>query len=391
MDEIELPETTAYKRPGAVAVTALRVLARFTVMLLVLLAVDLVIVAAFPTGDYEADWRMPRTLPTSRVVPFIEHIERSSAAEVEPVVVFLGASPTWGDAVRDDGETVPAAYRRAAAADGGQLRTYNLASNGQLLGDMYFVANRVAGSADLLFVQLTYHGFNEVWREGVAQRYPELSALLGVPVDAELASVLGAEPTHRPDLTGAADRWLQRRWALYGMRDVIAGEILGATPERRLYERWEMVAMPEFAGTEERIPSGKSFEMLEPDEQMLVLDEFSAAADFRLDREDSEVRILDRLSADLADEGTRTVFYISPLNIEALESFEMLDRELYEANVAPIRDIVESQGHVFLDLNEDSVIPASAFADINHTTAEGSELVAAELWRLTRDMVEATP
>jgi hypothetical protein len=391
MDEIELPQTTAYRLPGSAAVTARRVITRFAVMLIVLVAVDLVVSATFAAEDYENDWRMPRALPTSRIVQFIAHIERPSAADTAPVVAFLGASPTWGDAVREDRETVSAAYRRAATADDQRLRAYNLASNGQLLGDAYFIAQRVADDTNLLMVQLTYHGFNGAWREGAARRYPELSDLLGVPIDDELAVVLGTEPAHRPDLTGTADRWLQRRWALYGMRDAIAGEVLGATPERRLFQRWETLASPEFAGEEERIPSGEPFEMLEPDEQMIVLDEFAAAGEFQVDPDDSEVLMLERLASDLAESGTRTVFYISPLNVEALESFDLFDRELYEENVGPLREIVESRGHLFLDLNEDARIPASAFADINHTTAEGSELVAAELWRLTRNLIEVAP
>lgn len=391
MDDVARPEPVAYKHSESVSITARRVVVRFAVLALALVIVDFAVAKAFPLPDYEADWRMPRALPTSQLAPFVDHVERSAALGSAPVIAFVGASPTWGDAVANDGETVPAGLRRAAAEAGSDAVVFNLASNGQLLGDSYFVARRVADDADLLFVQLTYHGFNSEWRQGATGRYPELPRLLGVPVDAELADVLGVGASPAPDITGKADRWLQGHWRLYGMRDAIAGEVLGATPEKRLFQRWETIALPEFAGEEERVPSGEPFEMLDPDEQMIMLDEFAAAGEFAVDPGDSEVLMLERLAADLAESGTRTVFYISPLNVEALESFDLFDRELYEENVGPLREIVESQGHLFLDLNEESEIPASAFADINHTTAEGSELVADELWRLTRDLIEAAP
>jgi len=389
MDDVERSERPAYRHLGPGAITARRVAVRFAVLALALIAVDLAVASTFPAGDYEADWRMPRELPTSQLAPFVEHVERTAASDQRPAVVFLGASPAWGEAVAEASQTVPAAYEREALAAGSDARVYNLASNGQLLGDVYFVARRVADDTDLLVVQLNYHGFNGEWRRGAKSRYPELPALLGVPVDDELASALEIEPSRRPDIAGDADRWLRAHWGLYGARDSIAASAFGATPEKQLFERWELLTTPDFAGEEDVVQSGRPFEELDPDQQMRVLDEFAAAADFELDPRDSEVRMLERLSADLAASKTRTVFYISPLNIEALESFDMLDRERYAANVAPLRKIVEANGHRFLDLNEDSDLPASAFADINHTTAEGSELVAAELWRRTQDSVVA--
>ena len=61
--------------------------------------------------------------------------------------------------------------------------------------------------------------------------------------------------------------------------------------------------------------------------------------------------MLERLAADLEESGTHAVFYISPLNVEALKSYELFDEKRYARNVAPAARIVESHGHRFLDLN----------------------------------------
>ncbi|HSK48010.1 MAG TPA: hypothetical protein VLA05_08420, partial [Coriobacteriia bacterium] len=128
----------------------------------------------------------------------------------------------------------------------------------------------------------------------------------------------------------------------------------------------------------------------EPDAQMLVIDEFASAGDYRLDPRDSEVRVIERLASDLQQDGKRAVFYLSPLNVEALRSFDLYDEKRYRQNVDPLRRIVEARGHRFIDLNDESAIPSAAFADVNHTTEAGSRLVAERLWAATKDLVAAS-
>jgi hypothetical protein len=320
-------------------------------------------------------------MPTASLTAYVTDLESQPEESDRRTLAFIGASPLWGYAVSDERYTIPAALERYAESKGVGVRAHNLACNGQLLGDSYFIAKRVADDADLLVIQLTYHGFNGEWREGATQRFPELPTMLGVRVDPDLSQILGCEPSHSPDVTGSIDRWLAARWRLYGARDMSAAATFGSSPEKRLFERWEVLAQPDFAGDEEHVPSGQSFDSLDPDEQMLIIDEFAMAGEFEIDEDDSEVRMLARLSKELAASGMQAVFYISPLNTEALESFDLFDRELYAANVISLRAIVEGEGHTFVDFNEGEQIPSDAFADINHTTAEGNEIVAGKLWQ----------
>lgn len=356
-----------------------RLIVRILSFVLVLGGVDAVVGKYLPEPDPSAGGRMPRTLPTSALPGFVRHVERDSRPPKLRAVAFIGASPAWGDAVREDSLTVPAQFERIATARGGSTRVYNLACNGQLVGDSYFVARRVADDVDLVVVQLTYHSFNPAWREGTRQRYPELPRMLAVSVDAQSSRVLGCEQSPKADLTGAVDRWLQANWRLYGARDRLMGVTVGSTPESALFERWQMLTMPGFEGEQEYVPAGSPFDELSPDEQMLAMDEFSSAGVFNLDEDDSEVLMLDRLCEDLASEGVRAVFYMSPVNKEALESFGLFDAEQYEANVSVLRAIVAKHGHQFIDMNTEATFPSSAFADINHTTADGSRMVAEEL------------
>ncbi len=378
LDEAE-PDSA---RPKAATASAVRVALRFAACVLALAAVDATVSRFVPAPDFSRDWRMPRALPTSELLPAVEDLESTACDAKSPVVVFLGASPTWGDAVDEARDTVPASFGRAAREGTSSPIVYNLAANGQLVGDGYFIARRVEDDADLLFVQLTYHAFNADWREQERIRYPELPGLLGVPMNADLAAVLDIDPTRRPDVTGMFDRGLRSTWRLYGARDALASRLLGATPEMCAREGWQRLLDPALADAEKDDTGLTPVEELPPDRQMMIIDEFAAAADFRVRTTDSETRMLERLATALAQADTRTIFYMAPINIDALESYEAFDWTRYAENVATLRRIVEAKGHRFHDLNTGLSLPSSAFADISHTTAAGNNLVGAELWRL---------
>jgi len=365
---------------------------RFAACAVALLLLDAALTAYLRPGDvrYDKSWRMPRTLPTSELPRAVEAIEHQTTRSSRPVVVFVGASPAWGDAVATGSQSVPARFSEASAKASLPVDVYNLASNGQLLGDAYFIARRMSGDADVLYVQLTYHNFNPAMRDGTTRRYPELASMLGVRVSRRLASILGADATPRADVTGAVDRWLRAHWVLYETHDQLAAKLLGSTPETRLRAEWESLLAPEgWEGELQREPSGLSFDELPPEEQTLVLDEFAATGEFDLRASDPELRTLTLLAEELKASGTRTVFYISPLNATALTDNGLFDRARYRRNVARIRAAAEASGHTFVDMNSATPLPSSAFADLNHTTGDGSVAAAAMLLDLSRAQLEA--
>jgi lysophospholipase L1-like esterase len=76
------------------------------------------------------------------------------------------------------------------------------------------------------------------------------------------------------------------------------------------------------------------------------------------------------------------VFFLSPLDMEILEGFGVLDRKQYNANSAAIRAVVERHGLTFVDWNQPKLtLPSSAFADMTHTTDAGSALFAKRLYK----------
>jgi len=348
-----------------------------------LVLIDLLVAHYLRPGQhYDADWRLPRTQAMSALPGYVGHIESLRPDKQRPRVLFLGASPTWGEMNSDRHHTYSADFERTAHAAGAAARVYNLGADGALVADQYFIADRLAAHADLLGIQLTYHTFNPAARIDGATRFSELPRMLGEPVSTRVANVLGIDRTQPFNLNGAVDRTLDRHWLLFREHDELATRLFGRPFRDELYRRWQ-----ELSGSEPKklplapaLAKNTRFDLLDPARQTEIVERYADFANFHIRRNDSELRMLDLLCARL--EGRHAVFFMSPLNLGALESFGVFDQRLYSANVAIIRAVVEKHGLTFIDWNQPGrELPSALFADATHTTDQGSAVFARRLYR----------
>ncbi|MGD0998362.1 MAG: hypothetical protein ABR941_08625 [Thermoleophilia bacterium] len=369
---------------GGRRLTLPHLLVRLFVMLAALAALDAGINAyQHNSHRYDDDWRLPVTMPMAELPGYVDHIVGLPRDASRPVVLFLGASPTWGAMNSDSHHTYPAVFGRTARAAGVDARVYNLGADGALVSDDYFIADRLAGSADLMVVQLTYQTFNPAARIAGDLRFPELPRVLGEPVSGQVASTLGITRTRPFNLSGAVDRTLGRFWTLFREHDALAARLFGRPPQEELFARWQKLTRtaPRQLKAVAPPPVNVAFDDLEPSEQELIVHRYSDYSHFRISPADSEMRMLDLLCADLQRRHTRAVFFLSPLDREVLEGSGVLNRKQYDANAAAIRAVVERHGLTFIDWNQPGLaLPSSAFADMTHTTDAGSALFARRLY-----------
>lgn len=370
---------------GPERLTASRLIVRFVVMVAALLLIDLLVAHYLKPGQsYDADWRLPRTQSMSALPGYVDHIEGLRRDVQHPRVLFLGASPTWGEMNSDRHHTYSAAFARTARAAGTDARVYNLGADGALVADDYFIADRLAGHADLLGIQLTYHTFNPAARIDGAERFSELPRMLGEPVGAQVAKTLAIHSTPLFNLSGTVDRTLDRHWLLFREHDELATRLFGRPLSDELFARWRTMT----EGGSEKLPLAPSlrrntpFDRLDPARQTEIVERYANFANFHLQKGDSELRMLDLLCARLERRHANAFFFMSPLNLGALEGFGVFDHRLYSANVAIIRAVVEKHGLTFIDWNQPrKELPSSLFADATHTTDHGSAVFARRLYR----------
>jgi hypothetical protein len=362
-----------------------RLVVRFCAMIVTLVAIDLLVTAYLaPKHDYDADWRLPREQSMSALPGYVEHIENLHRDSHRPVVLFLGASPTWGEMNSDRHHTYPAAFALVAHSAGNDVRVYNLGANGELVSDQYFIADRLAAHSNLMAVQLTYHTFNPRARRSGLQRFPELPRILGEAVSPQVARTLDIDRSRPFNLSGAVDRLLGRYWTLFGEREELTTRIFGRPLRNELYTRWQKVthSSPAQAPQVSRLPRNISFDELDPSRQTAIVERYADLSNFRIRRGNSELRMLELLCGRLERAHVHAAVFISPLDLSALRDFQVFNRSQYDANAALIKAVVERHGLTFIDWNQPrSELPRSSFADLTHTTDAGSALFARRLYR----------
>jgi len=384
------------ERPGF---SLRRLIVRVVVCVLALAVLDRLIAPSFaPPAAYLHAYRLPRVAPTTALADYVGAIDLAArAVDHPPIAIFLGASPTYGHRIKDSRNTFPYAYASAAASAGVHVTAFNLAANGDFVGDYFVLSKRLTADADIVFVQLTYHTFSPVARQGLGIRYPELPAVLGVSLTPTEAALLGEKANDTAAASSAAPPafggFLSRWWTLWRERDLIDRRLFGGSPRDALARAVARVTGSAGASAttsatilpEDDAEDGfASFDSLSPGKQMVVLARYAEQSSFTVDPTDSEVVLLDRLASDLAAAHKKAVFYMGPLNQEVIDFYQLIDPAQYRSNMAILRATVERHGFRLIDHNTDkAALPRADFADISHTTDAGGAAFGALLLKDT--------
>lgn len=364
--------------------TARRVAIRLAVALLALAALDAAVVRTLPAPDYERAYRLPRTQSTTAMGGLVRHLDATASDGRAIRAAFLGASPTWGHRVRDARHTWPEAWEAAARATGADAAAYDLACNGQLIGDERVIGERVADDVDVVFVQLTYHTFKPR-AAATSMRFPELPRLLGASLPADERARLGIGSDAPSALSAPVARVLQAHWALYAGREQLDARLFGGTPRDVLAGKQDSQGADTLGG------GFASFDALDPARQMVVVSQYAEESSFTLGADDPQVRELAALARSLKAHGVKAVFYLSPLNRQLVEDYQLLDAAQYARNVAVLRAAVTPSRFPFVDYNSGRVrFGSELFADVDHTTDAGAVAVGRALFADTRRYVFAT-
>lgn len=371
--QLEPPPETAPRSLGAGRV-GLRLLS----FLLALICLDLVARALWTPQiqqDYTAAYRLPEDLET----PFLNNYLRAIRDHEPSKIVFLGSSPTYGVNIQNPERTYPEVLEGALKAEGLQAEVFNVAAKGYLMSDVHFVLKSLVQDVQMVYLQLNYHTFSPRLLSQTAMRHPEIPEQLGVSVSSAEARALGLRPSPRVNLNQPLRALLQRHWFLYGQRAELAHLWLGDTPEAWVYHR--------FFKQENEEHSFKPFYELKPARQTFMVKRYAQNVDFEVDADNVELRFLRRSLELLKAHGVPTVVFMAPINVDALNFYELFHAQQYRDNVAQIQQVVEGQGFQWVDVNLSDPLPEDMFADISHTLNEGGSHFGQSLYQQSREVL----
>lgn len=353
-----------------------RLLRRVAFFILTLASVDLAMVAFLPP--------LVMTLPGERLpsdretvmLPFWLDILKQPATASK--VVFLGSSPTWGTAMPEAATTYPArfAVHWNQAHPTHPVQAYNLAAKGFLAADLNYVLASALPDGDAFVIQLNYHTFSPALLATTPIRHADLPERLGMHVSYEDAKRLGMRPSPLLNLNTPLRQGLRQSWRFYREREAWLAAWLGTSPEQWLYTRF----FPAAAASDDDSPSLVPFYDLKPARQLYIMQRYRQNASFELQDDNTELYFVRRMLAQLRQAHKPAVVYVAPINLEALDYYEALDRAQFRRNLDKIRAVVEQAGFHWVDLNAHP-FSEDVFADVSHTLPAGGDQVGKALVR----------
>lgn len=366
---------------------ATRFLSRFGAFLLTLVLVDLLGPKLMPVKDQTGPVENYR-LPDNQETGFLQSlIDQQRADQGRPRITFLGSSPTYGVTIQNPAYTYPASFAAYFRKSHPQSSVYNFAAKGFLAADLNYLMRATINQTDAYVIQLNYHTFSPKLLSGTPIRHPDLPERLGTGVTLEEAKLIGTRPTPLFNWNAAIRQQLRAHWWFYRERERLALQFLGQSPERWFYDKFfpqaKADASPESDANAEEAPESKPFYELKNARQVYIVKRYAENATYELTDENIEWRFVRQMLKQLKAQNKPAVFFIAPINADALRFYEVMDWKQYQRNIAKLKQSIEAEGFGFIDINISQPLPEDLFADISHTLDEGGKSFGPMLYRLS--------
>lgn len=349
-----------------------------------------------PPQNFENFYRFPENSEHLFLPELVGHIKNAAAPKQRrSIIIFSGSSPTYGHKIKDARNTYPFAFAKCLTKlknpHAENTLIYNTASDGQLVSDQYYIIKSLIHAGDFFFIQLNYHTFNPRTLRETVIRHKEMPEMLGVPVTASEAAILNRRPSPFFSLNTHLQYTLKKHSALYREREMFAERLFKGKPEDAIYRLYEKMRGKESTKNDAAITeSTLPFSALKPAQQMVIVKRYSERCEFNIEESNSEIFFLKEMMALLKKGKKHAVFFITPLNREALDAYEVMDWKKYNKNADFIARLVTQNSFLFLDFNKKHYYSENLFFDISHMLDTGGKIVGKDLFFDTKAELEKT-
>lgn len=343
---------------------------------------------ALPDLDtpFQSQYRLPLD-QESLLLPYYVRFIHQQSEQGKHNIIFLGASPTYGVNIKDPKNTYPYAYEQALLKSKlslPKLAFYNVSSKGFLLSDQFFLLKNLIDAGDLFFIQLNYHTFSPAIIGNTKLRYPELPGKLAVTVTAAESQLSGLPTSPTLNLDSPLRSWLSQHWFFYREADRIALNIFGNLPDIALHHQFQQAILgkSELPSLEE---TDSPLMDKAPAQQAVVIKRYRETSQFQLKPDNRELVFLKKTLDLLKTHHKQAIFFMAPINIEALNYFEALNWDEYRRNTSLITQTIEDFQFPYFDKNLENPLTSEYFFDISHTLDPGGVYFGQFLFEQTKD------
>ncbi len=317
----------------------------------------------------------------NEAVDYIQNLQTDKG-----VIVFTGDSVIYGHNLNGE-ESIPVQYSNLLSNN---FLVFDLAMEAAWSSDQYFIIKRIIDSADVIFVDIHPRFFSQDMKGIDAYTYAELW---------ENPEITNDDLKHINKEKGFDDNLnilLQERLAeflpLYKKRNIISYYLFGASPKFRIFNFIQVNACVLLKGRENCEKTTSPFYLRSEEAKQRAIPKIRAELNITYIGDDSGyISYLQKIIQLANEKNKRLVLYTVQINPRLNEEYSLMEKEIYEKNIQPIRALAPCSSNIlFIDYNYNpkKQLDATDFFDGHHLTAEGSKKLASWLYEDTKEFIE---
>jgi len=295
-------------------------------------------------------------------------------------IVFLGDSQTYGSAVKDSSNTIPAYLERDLAKlfPDKQIKIFNLAFKGYGISENYFILNSLINDGvdvDLIIYNISTSWFN---RNEILE-HQNVVELSDYHLEAAKLDDLKIkyDRSFREKFSAQVNLQVGNVWSLYQNRSAITGILLGKSFREKLTD-WEL-----------KLINPKEALKRQKEEKDLYQPWFSKDWDSKIGKTNYTFGTVNTNNSNpqiifykmilnlLSDHEMNAIFYNSPQNTKMIDKYYGIDQEAWNKSLKNLKAITKNNYITYLDYTNS--VPDSYFSDTVHLNSRGNELLAKQL------------
>ncbi|MGZ4112468.1 MAG: hypothetical protein ACXVP5_08540 [Tumebacillaceae bacterium] len=297
-----------------------------------------------------SDYRSPIHFQYGDVKALVDLINEDES----PKIITTGDSIINGGGVKSASDTIANYLQGDLRQAKSDYHVYNLGLSGANPGDIYFVVKSLhLTSKDVVVYDLnvSHYGYKSII-------FPNITAELAPKYQESqpLYDVLGIK---KDKLEDRLQLLVNNTWKLYAYRDVLSDmfkqKYLGKQPIKDYvsYDPWNYM---DWSSRTKGSPKRGANEYPDSDPSLLFTK---------------------YLIQTVKQEGANILIFNIPLNQQMMKQYDMLNRPMYDKNIARLSKFITDNGATFT--NYEKLIPSPYFTDSLHPMKQGNQILAKQL------------
>lgn len=312
---------------------------------------------------FSEDFRIPK-VTLMGYDEYIQYMKKQPGVRV----AVIGDSVIEGLFVNSN-ETMPYYLNSIYQSQSRQVKVFNLGISAAHANDLFAVMSKLSSEKDVDLVVVNFnYPFYAAGDNNQTRRYPELYRKVGDFAPFNNAPFLNYQQAsdNQNNLEDTITKKVKGFWQLYKYRDYLDAVIFHGAPaeimKNDLNNRINRFITKKLAVSKLKVNQFNVNDL----KKRFNVPPFS--------KDNIQINYFEKILQKAKHDGMKVVVINGPINFQVLDYYKVLNHKVYEQNIAYVKNIVEENGGVFINLADN--FPEEYIADSVHPFKEGYKVMA---------------